>query len=418
MARDEQGPDVVILSNKKVAGGIELLAAEDFDAQLYEQQFTSESEPSDVSGNEPVFDAKPDYEHNAATLLNQQNTRQRQKPAVTAIYGEGMEQLKPAEPLWTNDATLERMQTEIQSLRRLLEQQMSGLAWGQIGRSHPLWAGLLRRFGQLGLSPIVAKSLVEQIPRDMDFDKAWRMSLAQLSYQIKTVEDNILTPGKAIAFIGSSGVGKTTTIAKLATQITMSSDSHELILATTDSYRVGGREHLKSYARILGIPVRTIHNQQELLALIEQFYGDKTILIDTAGLSPLDDKHRDQTAMLGAASDKLRICSVYSAGALPPTAANAVASHSHHSGKDFSVITKLDEASSLGALISYLIEHQIPVAWTSQGQKVPDDLQQAEAYKLVTAAVSSLTKQKAESAGDETLENLYGTYAVNQPFGE
>lgn len=410
MAREEQGPDVVILSNRKVDGGIELLAAEDYDEALFEQQqkylaaaqtSLEESVAAKDTLTEEIVEGK-------------QAASRRQEGTVVDISIQEPEQ----NPIWTQGSVLRQMQDEIQSLRTLLEQQMSGLAWGQIGRSHPLWAGLLRRFGQLGLSPSIARNLVEQIPQHMEFEKAWRMSLAHLTYRIRTVEDNILTPGRILAFVGSSGVGKTTTIAKLATRMMMESKPSDLILATTDSYRIGGRDHLKSYARILGIPVRTIHNKAELTGLLDQFYGQKTILIDTAGLSPLDKHHSEQMEIIEAEARRLKICLVLSASALPTTGLQADGSLYNDLKADMSVITKLDEATALGSLLSFIIEKDIAVAYASSGQKVPDDLQTAEAHKLVARAVSSLYQSKPEQIADEELEHIYGTYAVNQPFGE
>lgn len=407
MAREEQGPDVVILSNRKVMGGVELLAAEDYDERLYEQQ---------QKRIEAVQNSLPEQagtdEHPAE--LPQAAEFKRQESAVVSLDGYEQQQKQ----IWTQDSVLEKMQDEIQTLRKLLEQQMSGLAWGQIGRSHPLWAGLLRRFGQLGLSPVIARELVKQIPQHMELEKAWRMSLAHLSYRIRTVDDNILTPGRILAFVGSSGVGKTTTIAKLATRITMESDASDLILATTDSYRVGGRDQLRSFARILGVPVRTIHNQGELTSLLDQYYGQKTILIDTAGLSPRDKHHGQQMAILEAEARRITTCLVLSASAVPTTGLDSSGNVFQDMKTEMSIITKLDEATNLGSLLSFLIEKDIAVAYASDGQQVPDDIQPAEPHKLIARAVATLDKGQQELPEDEELEQIYGKYAVSKPFGE
>ncbi len=407
MAREEQGPDVVILSNRKVSGGVELLAAEDYDEALYEQQ---------QERIEAVQESQLEKTKTSEITTNSAQAAEPRRQGSVVVSLDNHQQQEKL--IWTQNSVLGKMQDEIQTLRKLLEQQMSGLAWGQIGRSHPLWAGLLRRFGQLGLSPVIARDLVEQIPQHMELEKAWRLSLAHLSYRIRTVDDNILTPGRILAFVGSSGVGKTTTIAKLATRLKMQSDTSELILATTDTYRVGGRDQLKSFARILGIPVRTIHNKDELTALIDQYYGQKIIMIDTAGLSLRDKHHNEQMEILESEARRLTSCLVLSASALPTT--NLEPSGNVFKGikTDMSIITKLDEATTLGSLLSFLIEKDIAVAYASDGQQVPDDLQSAEAHKLIARAVATLKQYKQEPLGDEELEHIYGKFAVNEPFGE
>lgn len=406
MAKEEQGPDVVILSNRKVMGGVELLAAEDYN----EQEFYND--PTDLIEGTELADSRK-TNNNVSKRKNTAFDR-----AYEQVQSESQVHSSGTSDLWTQDTVLERMQDEIHSLRKLLEQQMSGLAWGQIGRSHPVWAGLLRRFAQMGVGPSIAKSLVEQIPNNMDIEKAWRMSLAFFSYRIKTLNDDLLTPGNSIVFMGGSGVGKTTTIAKLATKVALEKNLNQLILATTDSYRVGGRDHLRSYGNILGLPVYNITNAVELKKLLDKYQTTKTILIDTAGLNPRDKNYVEQLDIITAESHRLKTCQVLSANAAPKCPIKfSNKGFPTELPMDLSILTKLDEADSIGRLLSYVVEKQLSVAYVSNGQKVPDDMQKAEAHKLISLAVSRF-KQNPTMPVEEELEQIFGQHAVAEPFGE
>ncbi len=380
MAKEQLGPDVVILSNRKVMGGVELLASDDYDPAMEKSMARLETgQETAVIPPEPR--AVSDHKRDTASI-------------------------------WSHDDGIEQMQNEIRSLRQLLEQQMSGLAWNDYGRSHPLWAGLLRRFGQLGLEPRLARSIIEQIPQNTASDKAWRLALAYLSYRIQINHDNFMTPVNAVAFVGASGVGKTTTLAKLATRFVMHEGNENIILATTDYYRFGGRDHLSGYGRILGVPVRTLHSATDLNLLLDRYYGQKLILIDTAGLSPKDQRQVDQLSILHAAQSRLRICRVLSA--------NSQLSVLQHSAEktpvllqNQAIVTKLDEASSLGTLLSVLISANLQTSYISDGQKVPDDLHAAESHTLVSRAIACMKQNREAMQSSEFIEQQYGKSVMN-----
>ena len=423
MAREEHGPDVVILSNRKVMGGVELIAADEYDENLIQP-----ANPAPA----PVVEELPNAKGHArqqAELQMAPAPAPKPEPSVPTMKAaprqaevESFQNIYQAtqqgDAMWTQDSVLEKMHDEIHALRKLLEQQMSGLAWGQIGRSHPVWAVLLRRFGQFGLSPRLAKPLVEQIPNNMDIEKAWRMVLALLSYRIRVFSDDILTPGNVLTFVGSSGAGKTTTIAKLATRLAMEGELDNLILATTDSYRVGGRDHLRNYANIIGVPVHTIHNAADLSRLLNRFQRTKTIMIDTAGLSPLDKNYSEQLSILSGEAERLRVGLVVSACSQSNTYANSnPALENQALAPEFSILTKVDEADCIGKSLSYLVEQEIAVAYACDGQRVPTDIHHADAHRLITLAVKRL-KQHPQQMAEEELEQIFGRHAMAEPFGE
>lgn len=390
MAREEHGSDVVILSNRKVLGGVELIAAEDYDEEIYNKssearQALENKQPNKQTQNTPEF---------VDTLKSVESTKPVKQESMSDI--------------WTNDSTIDQMRDELKSLRSMLEQQMSGLAWGAIGRQHPLWANLIRQLINLDLTPKLARQLVEEIPEEYEFEQAWRTLLALLTYKVPQFNDNILTAGNKVLFFGPSGSGKTTTIAKMATRYALEYGTQNIMLATTDIYRVGAREQLRSYARILGVPIRTINNKADFLSLFDAPVSDKLILVDTAGLSFKDEKHREQLDLLKSTQHQTMKGLI-----LPAT--------EHYNGLsrlidtyrdfnvDFCIPTKLDEAASLGGFLSVAIEKQLPIAGLCDGQRVPEDLHKMKPYELVSRVVSRANQNKIKF-DEEHLEQSIGHY--------
>ena len=385
MARDEQGPDVVILSNRKVLGGVELIAAEDYDEEYFKK--LTDKQQSVVPAQEiQAID-------NTASEVKETNKR-----SVHDAMSD----------IWTHESTIDQMRDEIKSLRTLLEQQMSGLAWGAIGRQHPLWANLIRQLINLDLTPKLARQLVEEIPEHYKFDQAWRTLLALLTYRIPQFHDNILTAGNTVLFLGPSGSGKTTTIAKLATRYALEHGTGDIMLATTDIYRVGAREQLRSYARILGVPIRTINNREEYESLFDGITSEKLILVDSAGLSPVDTKHREQFELLSSYQDRTMNCLILPATENYHGLARLIDKY-QPLNPDCCIPTKLDEATSLGGLLSVTIEKSLPIASICDGQRVPDDMHKLRPYELVSRVVSRAHQNKIKF-DEEHLEQAIGHY--------
>lgn len=371
LARQEQGPDVVILSNRKVLGGVELIAAEDYDESLFRQS------QNENAGNNNLVN---EYIDDRPTAIET-------KPVK-----------KTTNHFWSQEASMQQMQKEINSMRSLLEQQLSSLAWGDTARKHPLWVRLVKRFESLGIEASIARRLVEKVPEKYTFDKAWRMALALLSYQIPLVRGNYLAPGRALAFIGASGAGKTTTIAKLAAKYVLMNGPADIILATVDSYRVGGREQLRSYARILGIPMRTLNNDDDIRELFQQYYRRKLILIDTAGLPIKNNKAIEQINILQRYKKQIDFSLV-----LP---ANSEAASLQRTTQFYKacqpgscILTKLDETELFGQALSIAINNKLKIAYTCSGQNVPNDIKLASCSDLISKTVaiskdSQLSNQK------------------------
>ncbi|MCG8325419.1 MAG: flagellar biosynthesis protein FlhF, partial [Thiotrichales bacterium] len=220
------------------------------------------------------------------------------------------------------------------------------------------------------------------------------------------------TPVNAIAFVGASGVGKTTTLAKLATRFVMDEGNDNIILATTDYYRIGGRDHLRGYGRILGVPVRTLHSATDLSVLLDRYYGQKLILIDSAGLSPRDARQAEQLAILQSAQSRLKICRVLSANSQLSVLQDS-AEKTPVLLQNRAIITKLDEATSLGNLLSVLITANLQISHLCDGQKVPDDLHAAESHNLVSRAIACMKHNQEALHSSETIEQSYGKSVIS-----
>jgi len=397
LARQEHGADVVILSNRKVLGGVELVAAEDYDESLYIADDLAKSINSRSTNLKKLNGSQA-----IDSSLNKENQSFSEAPDDEGV-------------IWSNAPSIDLIQQEINSLRTVLEQQMSGLAWGEVGRQHPLWAGLLRKLGKLGINPAIARGIVEQIPEKFGLEKAWRTTLALLSYRIPIHHDNILTGDAVIAFAGASGTGKTTTVAKLAARFVLEHGAKNVVLATLDSYRVGGREQLSSYAKILGIPLTTINNSNDLSDILDRFHGRKLILIDTAGLSPNDTRQKRQIEILKDVKIPIQLCLVLAATSQVTTLKQIIGTY-RSLDPAMAVLTKLDEASSLGGVLSVVMEQGLKVVYQCAGQQVPEDIQQAEATDLIARSIS-LMKRYGREYEEEYIEQSYGKYTMYHPLG-
>lgn len=375
--REEQGPDAVILSNKKIDGGIEIVAAVDYDENLFTPALV-EAETAPEPSRETAAEA----------------------PAASAAA---------PHVVWSQDPSMQAMRDEINGIRELLETQLSGLAWGELGKRKPVRAALVRKLSSLGLTPRVVRELAAQAPETLGIDAAWRKALGVFAHRIPSVEDQLLNDGGVIALLGPTGVGKTTTAAKLAARFALRHGAEQVALVTADTYRVGAVEQLRTYARIMNVPVRVTKNTQELRSALEDLYDRRLVIVDTAGMSQRDVRLGEQLKMITDGSPMVQPYLVMSAVSQYRVAEESIRAFSKVD-LDGCIITKLDECSELGGLLSALIEHQLPVAYTTNGQRVPEDLQPARAHNLVSKAVA-LAGQRSKEETD--MELAYGGLAAD-----
>ncbi|MEY4761016.1 MAG: hypothetical protein RLZZ200_872 [Pseudomonadota bacterium] len=369
--RDEQGPDAVILSTRHVPGGVEVSAA--VDAEAHEVTV-----PHQVAA--PA--APPELVPTLASLHALQ-----QAPA---------------------DA---EMRAELRSMRRILETQMAQLAWNDLARRAPVQAELLKMLAELGIACELAADLLATLPEELTYDEAKRRVLVSLANRLQVTGDALLDHGGRMAFVGPTGVGKTTAIAKLAARWVMRHGPRDIALVSIDSQRFGAQEQLKVLGRLLGVEAFVLDDVDELPTLLANLPDRRLVLIDTAGQSPRDPELPLRAAEFCAATAlaQVRCCLVLSAAAQAGVLVEA-----HRGFQPFAptccLLTKLDEATSLGGTISLLAQTRLPVGYTSDGQRIPEDLAPARAHHLVVRAVK-LAREAGAAAGEDLLSRTFGRIA-------
>ncbi|MDP1708243.1 MAG: flagellar biosynthesis protein FlhF [Gammaproteobacteria bacterium] len=408
--REALGPEAVILSNRPVQGGVEIVAAADYDEALFSSLGAqAASGQGESAKRQPPAQGKPPLV--AATAAGEETVQEAKAKDSSSLRQPGYKSAPKGRPLveWSQEPALVEMRHELSTLRSLLENQISGLAWGDVGRRSPLRATLLRRFMELGLSPHLCQQITDSVSEDVDFDHAWRHGLGLLSHYLAVTDDDILTEGGVVALVGPTGVGKTTTIAKLAARYTLRHGPNRVALVSTDSYRIGAHEQLRIYGRILNMPVYLATSEEELRSILEELRDKQLVLIDTAGMSQRDQRLSTQLALLrnsAAAGIPLKSYLVLSATS-SVTSLNQIVQAFHAAKPNGCILTKLDEAVSLGAALSAVIEHKLPVAYVSNGQRVPEDIQPARAHSLIIRGVTVM-QQSGEQMQDESLELALG----------
>ncbi len=310
---------------------------------------------------------------------------------------------------WVQDPALTSMQEEIKSLRGILENQLSGLAWGSFSRSHPHQAELLSRLFRLGLKSSLSEKIVKQLKstEDDSLEDSWRRVLSIIARNIPVASDDLLDEGGIIALVGPTGVGKTTNIAKLAARFTLKYGAKNLALVTTDSYRVGAHEQLKTYGRILGVPVYIANDEGELKQVLSRLEDKQLVLVDTAGMSHRDLRLTQQLNMLRHSHETMKILAVLSAST-QTLAMDEVIKTLNAKELDGCIASKVDESTSIGGIISILIENKLQLNYISDGQKVPEDIHRANTTDLLKQALEMVRQHPVSVNTDELAMSYSG----------
>lgn len=272
-------------------------------------------------------------------------------------------------------------------MRSLLESQLSGFAWGELARRDPIKAELMRTLLGAGFSPQLSRQLVEAMPKGVDHDKGMKWLKAALAHNLRVVESgaDFITRGGVYALVGPTGVGKTTTVAKLAARAVLKFGAERVALITTDSYRIGAHEQLKIYGRILNVPVHAVKDETELQLTLADLTRSHLILIDTVGMSQRDRRITEQIEFLCGRGSKVRRHLLLPATAQNVTLDDIVRAY-RGSGMDGVILSKIDESVSIAPAIDCLIRHGLDLHYVTNGQKVPEDLHLANALYLVDRA--------------------------------
>jgi flagellar biosynthesis protein FlhF len=446
--REEQGPDAVILSTRRLDEGIEIIAAVDYDEALVREAARHGAAPAEppalpvhaaippppreprVETPAPANRPTPAEASARAPVAPAADARRSARPAAHEEHRPVRAEARPPQatpraqaeaPAPAADAAAEpvpvhplieraaqdtvRMRAELSNLREMLEMQLSSLAWNDMERRQPLHARVLRELTRLGIEADVARALAEELPAQMTPEQARYLPLGMLSRGLAVSGRGRSDEGGVTALVGPTGVGKTTTLAKLAARAVVRHGASQVALVSTDHYRIGAAAQLEHYGRLLGVRVYPAYDAQSLRQVLELLKGCHTVLVDTAGLAGNDPRLKEQLDALGEAGD-LRVCLVLAANAQAQSLEEAVRAYLP-ARPHAAILTKLDEAPSLGGALSVLIRHRLALDYTTDGQRVPEDIAAADARLLVCRAAQVL-KGNPPAADEMLLAERFG----------
>jgi len=460
LVREEQGPNAVILSNRRVDGGVEVVSATDYDESLVQQsmmaarraaetQAAAVHEANAAPPHPAAAAAAPRAQTNAhlsqstpppvdsllppqlaqvaaaarAESMNPRSAAAEARAAhpqgahaqasakrpLTAIdmveraAAKRLQQLPDAvAQLCVEDPQMAEMKREMALLRHTLKRELDRFADQRL-RLSPARAAAFEELTGYGCDESFARGIVERIPADVDPARSRGLLLGLMAKSLRVTEEEPISAGGVIALIGPTGVGKTTTLAKLAARYAAHHSARDIALVTTDGFRIGAREQLFTYGRLLGVPVIEVREPAELGETLDRLGDYRLVLVDTAGLS-----HRDLA--LGAQLAAL--------AKLPHVNTQLVLPANTHSDdlddvvRRFGlakprgvILSKVDETGRLGAALSVTVRHGLPISYLTDGQRVPQDLHRAEAHRL---ALRVTEQRRAAYAGGEEVEHVAG----------
>jgi flagellar biosynthesis protein FlhF len=291
---------------------------------------------------------------------------------------------------------------EIRSMRGMLEEQLAEIAWSGQQTRQPDKVMVLREMLAAGLSASLARYLAEKLPATEKGDAAmnWIKSILTRNLSVIANENQMLEKGGVFALVGPTGVGKTTTTAKLAARCVMRHGAGKLALITTDGYRIGAYEQLRIYGKILGVMVHSVKDETDLRIALDELKNKHTVLIDTVGMGQRDKMVAEQVAMLSGVGTEVKRLLCLSATSTGETLTEVVRSYLG-GGLAGCIITKLDEAATIGNVLDVVIRRKLNLYYVANGQRVPEDLHVANQHYLVDRAF----KLKRESAPFQLQDN-------------
>ena len=424
LVRAEQGPDAVILSSRRGEDGIEVIAAVDYDEALFiaatrqptpATQTTPAAETSAVelsAAPAPAPAPAPSRAVVPASVVARTTARTSaaapQPAAVTApapasapaVPAASAGRGRAAPAVMRPDLGYVAMQRELRDLRQLMETGLAGMTWNDKRLREPLKARILEELSAMDIAPDVAMALADLAPRRTTLENPSHIPLALLAKHLPIVEDLSGISGGVMAVVGPTGAGKTTTIAKLAARWCMRHGSQDLALVSTDSYRIGARDQLLTYARILGAPMHAANSGKDLARVLEKLKSKKLILIDTAGMGPHDVRLSEQLAALQLGAARARVLLALPAQGEAHALEEIVQAFAPLTPVAC-ILTKVDEAASLGAVISTTLRHKLKIAYVCDGQQVPEDLHAAHRKRVWLVRTALQMKESKDPVRDE-----------------
>ncbi len=290
----------------------------------------------------------------------------------------------PSAELAAAQRNQQAMMAELRQVKGLIEDRFGALAFMDKLQRHPAHARLTQRLLDCGFSAALIRKLAEHMTQSVTDEAQWAAGILQRNLLTGEAEPALEDEGGVYALVGATGVGKTTSTAKLAAAFAAKYGAAHLGLVTLDAYRVGAHEQLRAYGRILGVPVHTAHDKASLEDLLQMLAGKKMVLIDTAGMAQRDVRTAELLDMLDHASIKKLL--VLNAAAQGETLEDVIVSYRAPLARGV-ILSKMDEAVKLAPALDIVIRHKLPVLGVANGQRVPEDWHRLSSHVLVHLAM-------------------------------
>ncbi|MCB1984885.1 MAG: flagellar biosynthesis protein FlhF [Burkholderiales bacterium] len=368
--KEDLGAEAIILSNRQTSAGVEILALADTDMSNLVDTHPVEHlrEPnkgksthiqSELVDSDHVYTAQP-----TTPNIDQKMTERVPENVVSEEF-------------------VRSLMKEIHAMKSTMEEQLATVAWGNTTQRSPEKMKILRALLNAGFSPLLSRRLVDKLPDGSNYAQSMKQAISALEFNLHTAsDDEMIKKGGVYALVGATGVGKTTTIAKLAARSVIRHGAEKVALLTTDSYRIGGHEQLRIYGRLLGLSVRNIQDADDLRLTLSALKNKHMVLIDTVGMSHRDQMVGEQIAMLSKADTDVKKMLVMSAASSDRTLDEIITAYRKY-GIHGCIITKLDEAAGLGVALDAVIRRKLVLHYVTNGQKVPEDIHSANPRYLL-----------------------------------
>lgn len=405
--KEELGGEAIVLSNRSVEGGVEITAvlASEIPGELsapfaaaprvdHDEDFTVS-----LSGGA----RKPAAPARATAIATEKKAVREWQPTAKAETRKGKSQ--SAQDGGAPPAADGQLMRELAGIKGLIEQQLAGFAWTGMGHEAPAKTLLLTDLLDAGFSAQLARRLVGSLPAGVTREEghAWLKGVLNRNLHTAGSDDEIIDAGGVFALVGPTGVGKTTTTAKLAARCVVRHGADSVALLTTDGYRIGAHEQLRIYGRILGVQVHAVRDAADLRRTLADLSGKHMVLIDTIGMSQRDRLVAEQASMLDGAGGVRRLL-LLNATSRGDTLDDVVRAYGREAGSELAgaILTKVDEAVSLAPAIDALIRNRLELYYVANGQRVPEDLHLPNRAYLLHRALKELPESSPHRlAGDE-----------------
>ena len=290
------------------------------------------------------------------------------------------------------DPAVSNLTVQMSEMKALLSGHLAANMWSSLQQDSPARALLTRRLLNAGLSSQVIAQMLSDLPAEDTLEALLGHAQRWVQARLETRDAFALfDQGGVYAFLGPTGVGKTTTVAKIAARCVLRYGRQQVALLTTDTYRIGAQEQLKVFARILGLPVVSLRDSEDLQSKVSELSRRKIVLLDTAGVGQHDTMMLEQLDMIREGCADVRRVLVMSATTSTRTMDDVVEAHQNALGVhniDAAIVTKMDEGMSLAPAMDCVMRHRLPLLFLANGQRVPEDLFTADAAYLAHRTVN------------------------------